>query len=69
MKKTYTATSDTGQVFKRKTDRVYTHAVISHFDDGDAKANWCGSLALARKSKGSYYRHAARLEIVPAVEG
>ena len=54
-KQTLTATTPRG-TFTRQTHRTYTHiAVFLHSDGGVGQVLWCGSAALAQKSKPNYY--------------
>lgn len=48
--KTYIGTTSTGHVIQRKTNKVYTHAVVCLRPDGtliDAKPEYCGRYELA----------------------
>jgi hypothetical protein len=63
----HTAIDSKGLTHKRSSkDRVYTHAIVTYFADGDTKVSWAGSLTLAQKQARSPYSAAVSTEIVPA---
>ena len=55
---TLTATLPDGQTVTRKTARSYTHLIAYRAPEGGAwfAGGWCGSLALAMKSSGRYWK-------------
>jgi hypothetical protein len=50
-KTTYVATAPDGTELTRKTDRTYTHAVLSEGKEGWGIAGFCGRLDLAQKKQ------------------
>src|SRR5258708_1831347 len=78
MKTKHTVTDSNGQVHKRTcANRVYTHAVVTHYPARPAteqcsasaaysKAEWASSLELAEKNASRHGNH-GEVEIIPAV--
>jgi len=62
-----TATAENGQVFTRKTNRAYTHAVYveTTYSDGEvtnSKPRWAGRPDLAQKNLAELAQYAANKE-------
>jgi hypothetical protein len=67
---TYIATAQDGSKITRKSDRVYTHAVVGTWDSKEENAHYgylgfCGSLALAEKLLASKDRKPYVIETYP----
>jgi hypothetical protein len=45
----YQVVAPNGEVFSRKTERTYTHAILADFDDAYAVIAFAGSYELAQK--------------------
>lgn len=61
-KTTYTATLPNGEVVTRKTERTYTHVVVSEvtYQDGEPRfsnCTWCGRPDLAQKQVALWERN------------
>lgn len=69
-KKLYHAYFEGQLVAKRRTDRTYTHCVITAYPDGRRYlVGWCGRLDLAFKSRNGFsHRTDCVAHIVDAVE-
>jgi hypothetical protein len=74
MARKYQVTDSRGQVHTRKSDRTYTHAVISHRKEGSSAwrakqtdANWAGSASLAEK-QAAERRRSEYVESVEIIE-
>lgn len=72
----YEVTDSRGQVHKRKSPRVYTHAVVHHAparaatgnyraSEAYSKAAWCGRADLANKEASVWSKHGWQVEIIP----
>jgi hypothetical protein len=66
----HTAIDSKGQTHKRSSkDRIYTHAIVSHWEGGRTRVSWAGSLALAQKQLhvNDRYQGFISAEIIEAV--
>lgn len=65
----YTATCPDGTIVTRKTDRIYTHAVVGYWRDEEIPTygmfEFCGRLDLAQKSYKKWTAQGAKVVVVP----
>lgn len=65
----YTATCPDGTIVTRKTDRIYTHAVVGYWRDEEIPTygmfEFCGRLDLAQKSYKKWTARGAKVVVVP----
>ena len=58
-----------GQIFKRSTDRTYTHVIIiKNYGEAWKAVSWAGSLALAQKRVNEFTRAGREVKIIPVAE-